>query len=112
MLRPISHSEAAVLRRALEVGAGRAIPSAIFDSLSSLQVTAMCKCGCATVWFGPKGDATVGEVLADAVATSNDQTVQVIVWSQGEAIVGLEVVGVPGALTLPVPSSVRSWGEA
>jgi len=26
--------------------------------------------------------------------------------------VGLEVVGVPGALTLPVPSSVRSWGEA
>ena len=112
MLRPISSSEAAVLRRALEVGASRAISPAVLGCISSLQVTAACKCGCATVWFGPKGDATVGDVLADAVATSNGQTVQVIVWSQGEAIVGLEVVGHPNALALPPSSSVRSWSEA
>ena len=112
MLRQISDSEAAVLRRALEVGASEEVAPSIFASIASLRVTAGCKCGCATIWFGPKGDATVGHMLADARATSNEQEIEVIVWSIDNAIVGLELVGFGDPASLPDPVSVRSYGAA
>jgi hypothetical protein len=109
--RPISTSEAAVLRRALEVGAVRAVAPEVLSAIDTLQVTAGCKCGCATVWFGPTGDATVGQHLAGALATSDGQSIEVLVWSIGEAIVGLELVG-HGAVALPDSTSVRSYADA
>jgi len=110
--RPISKSEAAVLKRALEVGASEEISPGILASIAALRVTAGCKCGCATVWFGPDGDATVGHMLADALATSNGQEIQVIVWSQGNAIVGLELVGFGTPALLPDAAFVRGYGAA
>ena len=111
MPRQISPSEVAVLERTLQVGAIGEIEPSIFPSLRSLQVTANCKCGCATVWFGPKGDAANGRILAEALATSNGQNVSVIVWAEGTAIIGLEVVG-PGSMPLPEVATVRNYSEA
>ena len=50
-------------------------------------------------------------MLADALATSGDQNIQVIVWAIEDAIVGLELVG-PGPVALPDASSVRSYSGA
>ena len=111
MSRPISSSELAVLERTLRVGAAGIVPASIFSSLHALQVTAHCKCGCATVWFGPKGDAANGHRLAEAQATSDGQDMQVLVWSEGESVIGLEVVG-PGPMQLPEPRTIRGYGEA
>lgn len=77
-------------------------------------MTAPCKCGCATVWFGPQGDAANGVKVAEACGTWNGQTINVIVWSADGQIVGLEVVGA-GAVGLPDPASVRpleQWFQA
>jgi hypothetical protein len=109
--RQISPSEASVLERALRVGALTQIAPELFAAIPFLHVTANCKCGCATIWFGPKGDASNGRMLADALATSAGQDIQVMVWAIEEAIVGLELVG-PGPIALPDASSVRSYSGA
>jgi hypothetical protein len=109
-IRPISPSEAAVLERALQVGALPSPSEAALASISDLRVTASCKCGCATVWFGPKGDAANGTMAAETCGTWADQTVGVIVWVDDDQIVGLEVVGA-GAVGLPDPASVRPYEE-
>ena len=111
MSRQISQQEAMLLERVLAVGANEPpFPGAV-ASIPALQVTATCKCGCSTVWFGPDGDATVGRNLAEALASVGDEAVAVIVWSQGEAIVGLEIIG-HGQTALPNPLSVRSYRDA
>jgi hypothetical protein len=99
------------LERALRVGALTQIAPELFAAIPFLHVTANCKCGCATIWFGPKGDASNGRMLADALATSAGQDIQVMVWAIEEAIVGLELVG-PGPIALPDASSVRSYSGA
>jgi hypothetical protein len=109
--RQISPLEANVLERTLRVGAVTQVTPEMFAAIPSLHVTANCKCGCATIWFGPKGDASSGRMLADALATSGDQNIQVIVWAIEDAIVGLELVG-PGPVALPDASSVRSYSGA
>lgn len=111
MSRPISKSEALVLERALAVGALTPISQEVLASIHSLQVTATCKCGCATVWFGPDGDATIGQTLAEAVALSDRQKIAVIVWAQNGAIAGLELVGY-GKMPLPNPLTIRSYSDA
>lgn len=108
MTRKISSSEAGVLERALKVGAVTDITPAMLAAIPFLHVTANCKCGCATVWFGPEGDASCGRMLADALATSGSNEVQILVWGTADAIVGLELVGT-GPVTLPDASSVRSY---
>lgn len=114
MTRPITSVEAEVLEQALRADpVSRLLPEAI-DSVRSLRVTAPCKCGCATVWFGPQGDAANGVKVAEACGTWNGQTINVIVWSADGQIVGLEVVGA-GAVGLPDPASVRpleQWFQA
>ena len=111
MHRSISVQEAKILERALAVGAKERIASQTAASISSLCVTASCKCGCATVWFGPTGDSANGRILADARATSDDQDVDVLVWAIDDTLVGLEFVG--GHLaSLPDPASVRGYGDA
>ena len=111
MSRPISTAELAVLERTLRVGATGVVSADIFSSLHTLQVTANCKCGCATVWFGPKGDAASGHRLAEAQAISNDQNLEVLVWSEGESVIGLELVG-PGPMALPDALTIRGYGKA
>jgi hypothetical protein len=112
MSRPISMQEAALLERVLAVGANEPISPALVAAIPSLQVTATCKCGCATVWFGPDGEATLGHNLAEVVATAGGRSVSVIAWSQGDALVGLEVVGHEGPAGLPNPLTVKGYGEA
>ena len=111
MSRQISTAEASVLERTLAVGATGHIAPGMLAAIHTLQVTATCSCGCATVWFGPDGDAANGHQLADALATSDGQNISVLVWAIADEIVGLELVGV-GAVPLPDPASVRSYSEA
>ena len=105
-IRPISLDEVAVLERALQVGCSPGPSEAVLASITDLRVTASCECGCATVWFGPKGDAAKGVRAADVCGTWSDQTIEVIVWVDDDQIVGLELVGA-GAVGLPDPASVR-----
>jgi hypothetical protein len=109
MSRPISPLEALVVERALQVAPTRDASASLVATIQSLQVTANCNCGCATVWFGPDGDASGGKIVADARATSGDQDIDVIVWASQGAIVGLELVGV-GAVPLPAVDSIRQHG--
>ena len=109
MLRPISTHEAAIIARAMEVASTASISADLVASVGSLNVTALRKCGCSTVWFGPDGDGSNGRIIADALATSAGQDVQVIIWERHGAIVGMELVG-PGATPLPDLDSVRPWG--
>ena len=111
MSRPISKSETLVLERVLAVGALTPISQQVLASIHSLQVTATCKCGCAKVWFGPDGDATIGQNLAEAVALSDHQKISVIAWAQNGVIAGLELIGY-GKVPLPNPLTIRSYSDA
>ncbi|RYF30871.1 MAG: hypothetical protein EOO23_04095 [Comamonadaceae bacterium] len=106
MSRPITNVEAAIVERALQVALKSDVSANVIASVRYLQVTATCLCGCATVWFGPDGNASSGKIVADARATAGGEDIDVIVWSDQGAIVGLEFVGV-GVVPLPDPSSVR-----
>ena len=106
MSRPITNAEAAIVERALQVAPTPDLSADLIASVRSLQVTATCRCGCATVWFGPDGAASTGKIVADVRATAGGEDIDVIVWSDQGAIVGLEFVGV-GVVPLPDPSSVR-----
>jgi hypothetical protein len=64
-LRPIASQEAAIIRRALEVAAVLPVSQAVLNNIDGLQVTALCSCGCRTVWFGPEGEASTGRILAE-----------------------------------------------
>jgi len=109
-IRPISFDEVAVLKRVLQVGCSPEPSEAVLASISDLQVTASCECGCATVWFGLKGDAENGAMAAEVCGTWRDQTIGLIVWMDDDQIVGLELVGA-GAVGLPDPASVRPYEE-
>jgi hypothetical protein len=111
MSRPISITEAAIVERALQVAPSKEISPEIFASIQGLMVTATCDCGCATVWFGPDGDASIGRIWADARATAAGEGIDLIIWGSDEAIVGLELVGV-GKTPLPKVESVRGHDVA
>jgi hypothetical protein len=109
MSRPISQLEAAIVERALLVAPCGEVSPLLIESVQSLHVTATCDCGCATVWFGPEGAGSTGRIVADARATAGGAAIDVIVWSNAGAIVGLELVGVD-AVPLPAVDSVRQHG--
>ncbi len=111
MSRLISKPEALVLERTLAVGALAPVSADAFASIHSLQVTATCKCGCATIWFGPDRDAAIGQILAEALASVDGQEVTVIVWAQNGVIAGLELTGA-GQVALPNPLTIRSYSDA
>ena len=111
MSRPISKTEAQVVERILEVAATQEVPAEVLASLSSLRVTATCKCGCGTLWFGPDGDASTGSILADGRGTANGRDMDLIVWFSHGAIVGLELVG-HEACSLPELGSIRAHDVA
>ena len=101
MIRKIDSHELEVLDRVLAVGAKGEISNAVLSSTSALNVTAQCQCGCATVWFGPKGDAASGRIVAESFGSANGEHVEVIVWMDDGVLVGLEIVG---SLQPPLPS--------
>jgi hypothetical protein len=108
-LRCISKEEAAVLKRTLEIGASEEIALELFASIENLHVTATCSCGCKTVWFGPKGEASTGKILAEAKCNSGGSSIDIIVWLDQGAIVGLEFVCYElGTMELPSPGEIRS----
>ena len=107
VLRHISLEEAEILRRTLEVGATEAIPAEPYASISKLPITAACECGCKTVWFGPNGAAATGNILAVGFAVQGGQPLEIIVWSEQEAIAGLEFVfPEPSKMQLPSPGEI------
>ena len=108
MTRPISTAEAMVLESALQVGPIGTLSREAVSAIRGLCVTASCKCGCATVWFGPQGDAdaALGTKVAEACGTWNGGSVDIIVWSADGQVVGLELIGA-GPVGLPDPMSVR-----
>ena len=110
MLRSILASEISLIERAISVAPTDRAATAKLEALGNLQVTAYCDCGCGTVWFGPDGNASNGPLLADAVATSDGEFVQLLVWgSESGEIIGLEVVGFRAdPVLLPELESVRA----
>jgi hypothetical protein len=111
-LRPISSEEAAIVRRTLEVAAVLPVSQEVLNSIDALQVTALCSCGCRTVWFGPEGEASIGRILADGWFQTAGGSVGVIVWLDREIIVGLELVYFDGDPTvLPNPEDIRGYGS-
>jgi hypothetical protein len=111
MSRPISEIEAAVVERVMKVAPMRDIGGEVFSTVRSLRVTATCKCGCGTLWFGPDGDASTGVILADARGTAEGGDMDLIVWFNQGAVVGLELVGVD-AVSLPAIDSIRGHDVA
>ena len=106
MSRLISKTEVQVIERVLKVAPTQEIPAEALASLRSLQVTATCKCGCGTLWFGPDGDGSTGSILADGRGTADGRDMDLIVWFNQGAIVGLELVG-HDARSLPELGSIR-----
>src|SRR4051812_40397353 len=96
MHRKISPSEIAVLECVLRVGATAPVPPEVREGICALTVSASCKCGCGTIWFGPKGDAATGEKIGWAVGGFGEKIVELIAWWNGRQLLGLEVVGPPG----------------
>ena len=110
MIRPISQEEAAVLGRTLQVGAVASVSPEMMGTVAKLKVTASCRCGCATVWFGPDRDEALGTKAAEACGTWNGETIDIVVWSDDGQIVGMEVAGA-GSGGLPDPASVRRYED-
>lgn len=111
--RPISESEAEVIRTALTRAPVGPLGEAARDVISGLQVVARCECGCASVDF----DAPVSDRRSTVIADGTGQTlsggqVGVIVWGRCDAITGLEVYDLGAAeddLGLPVTTSATPW---
>jgi hypothetical protein len=110
MLRSILASEISLIERAISVAPTDRAATAKLTALGYLRVTGHCDCGCGTVWFGPDRNASNGALLADAVATSDGEFVQLLVWgSESGEIIGLEVVGFRAdPVPLPDLDSVRT----
>jgi hypothetical protein len=110
MIRKIGPHELQVLDRVLAVGAKGGISDDVLSSTRSLNITAECQCGCATIWFGPRGDAASGRIVAEAFGRADEEHVEVIVWIDEGILVGLEIVG---GLQPPLPSieSIQAYPD-
>lgn len=95
-----------MVERVLQVAPTREVPDEVLASLASLRVTGTCKCGCGTLWFGPEGEASAGSILADGRGTADGRDMDLIVWFDQGAIVGLELVG-DDARSMPDIDSIR-----
>lgn len=109
--RPVSASEAAIIRGALQ-NASLQPAEAFLSSVSSLTVIAVCECGCGSVYFREPSQSE--QRVADGVGylPSGDR-VDVMVWAEGTSVSHLELVDYGQANgVLPVPESVTSWEHA
>jgi hypothetical protein len=114
--RPVSPTEIAVIRAALERVPVAAEYSALGVNLESLRVINKCQCGCDSVDFEAHDADRPPTLLADGVGTTEaGGGVGVIVWGRADAITGLEVYDLSAGdedLHLPVPDSIRPWEQA
>lgn len=109
--RPISASEAAVIRNALQHAA--LLPTdAFLSSVNELTVIAICECGCGSISFRMPSQGE--QRLADGVGyLPSGERVDVLVWAEGTALSQLELVDYGQAKgVLPIPESVTSWERA
>lgn len=109
--RPISASEAAIIKGALQQ-ASLQPTDAFLVSVNELTVIAICECGCGSISF--RGPSQNEQRLADGVGyLSSGERVDVLVWAEGTAISQLELVDYGQAKgSLPIPESVTSWERA
>ena len=73
--------------------------SRLLDEVESLQVVASCSCGCPTVYFAVAGDPPTrkGErLVADFLATVDEQEVGVMLFLLGSGLSSLEVYSCGG----------------
>jgi hypothetical protein len=113
--RRITPEEVAVIRSALERAAVAPEFSALSSGLESLRAVGKCSCGCDSVDFAEHDPARPSKPIGDGIGTTPaGGTVGVIVWGRPEAVTGLEVYDLGAGeddLKLPVPGSIRSFGE-
>lgn len=110
-VRPISETEAAVLRQALHRAAVAPISEETIRAIEALKVKGVCECGCRSVEFvTPEG---IEQRLADGVGfLKSGDRVDILIWARNGHISSLEIVDHQGAGELPRPETVCSWGEA
>jgi hypothetical protein len=109
--RTISTEEAAVIRQGLLRAATGIVSSEILGSIDSLQVIALCECGCRSVYF--QMPSAHEDRLADGVGYLADGSrVEVLIWAKDENTSSLEIVDHAGAGQLPRAESVCSWEGA
>lgn len=110
-VRPISETEAAVVRQALHRAAVAPISEETIRSIEALKVKSICECGCRSVEFdAPEG---IEQRLADGVGLlKSGDRVDILVWARNGHIASLEIVDHQGAGESPKPEKVCSWEEA
>ena len=90
MDRPITVTEAAVVRWLLDHAAMGEISAYASQAPEKLRVVGGCDCGCVSLDFLPK--ASGGKIIADALAVYPDgREAGLILWGRGGEIASLEV---------------------
>ena len=110
LARPISPTELAVLRAALERAPSDQPLRELRTPLEDLQVIGVCACGCDSVEFSAQ-DIPKSRPLADGVGTRPvGGYVGVLVWGTDHDVTGLEVYDLSfddKGIRLPTPDSVQ-----
>jgi hypothetical protein len=113
--RGINHSEAEVVRAALERSARVPVDETVWAVIPNLEVIARCECGCASVDFDAPNSEQRSGVIADTTAhTPRGGQVGVIVWGRSHAITGLEIYDLGAGdddLVWPLPTSLTAWAR-
>lgn len=111
--RPISATELAVVRAALERAPALGIAARLAPSLDGLRVIGRCQCGCDSVDFAKPDGQARSTLIADGIGTTPaGGRVGVIVWGTAEVVTGLEIydMGAGAAdLRLPERDSIRPF---
>ena len=109
--RPISPTELAVLRAALERAPSDRPVHELRTPLEGLQVISTCPCGCDSIDFSLQ-DVPRSRPVATAVGTRPfGGDVGVLVWGTDHEVTGLEVYDLSfddRGIRLPTPESVQS----
>ena len=112
--RPISIKEIAVIERALSVAGVHESSPSLAASIPTLQVVAVCGCGCASVEFSMPQAGDAPFIAADAAANAPDgEQLGLIVWAIGHSVSGLEVYNYSERpAPLPRISSIVPYGSS
>ena len=113
--RPISPTEIAVIRAALERFPVSSEFTALSAQLPQLRAVDQCSCGCDSVDFVLHGQTPPASPIADGVGTTpKGGSIGLIVWGTSDAITGLEVYDLGAGdddLRLPTVESIRSFSD-
>jgi hypothetical protein len=109
--RPISPSEAAIVRWMVLNAPVRGSTAHLETGIADLRVVGRCSCGCPSVDFASHGQAPPARPIADAIGRTEDGgEVGVILWGRENAITGLEIYQFAARVAgLPLLQSMRRW---